>query len=77
MGLLYWLCVCVCVCVCACMCVKENKSECLLHIHSSKGLYMHTHEPDVVCILTGERVHLAASQVFVHTGRQVPVWWPV
>ena len=26
---------------------------------------MHTHEPDVVCILTGERVHLAASQVFV------------
>lgn len=59
------------------MCVKENKSECLLHIHSSKGLYMHRHEPDVVCILTGEGVHLAASQVFVHTGRQVPVWWPV
>ena len=53
------------------MCVKENKSECLLHIHSSKGLYMHRHEPDVVCILTGEGVHLAASQVFVHTGRQV------
>ena len=64
-------CVCVYVCVYACMCVKENKSECLLHIHSSKGLYMHRHEPDVVCILTGEGVHLAASQVFVHTGRQV------
>ena len=32
---------------------------------------MHTHEPDVVYILTGEHVHLAASQVFVHTGRQV------
>lgn len=30
---------------------------------------MHTREPDVVCILTGECVHLAASQVVVHAGR--------